>query len=84
MKYTIPALLVLLMITACGKHKKYCWSCQFAATNNTPVSDTVVCDMTRSESKDFQAQYVLMLKEEHGYKDGTEITSACFLLPGRQ
>lgn len=82
MRYSILVLLALLICSACGKHKKYCWRCVFATSaTGSGQSDTTVCDMTEEESKNFQQNHVRTLKELYGFPAGTNVTSSCRKMP---
>lgn len=82
MRYTIIAVFALFAVTACGKHKKYCWRCEFATSaTGSGQSDTTVCNMTEEESKNFQQNHVRTLKELYGFPAGTNVTSSCRKIP---
>lgn len=63
MRYALLVLLVLIVLTACGKKKDSCWKCEFANSGSaSSKTDTIVCNMTAAESKTFQQNQVKKLK----------------------
>lgn len=79
---TIMKKFILLPVIAfcalsCGKNKKYCWRCSFAKTDTHPGLDTTVCDMTETQSKDFQQNTVKEMNAKYGTSTSV-IGSACF------
>lgn len=73
-KALLAAVVVLVSFSAC-KQKKYCWKCAVLATDKNPGLDTLVCDMTSDESKEFQQALAKRMKAEYG--ELADLSSYC-------
>ena len=73
-KALLAAIVVLVSFSAC-KEKKSCWKCSVLATDKNPGLDTLVCDMTSDESKEFQQALVKRMKAEYG--ELADLSSYC-------
>ena len=73
-KALLAAIVVLVLFSAC-KQKKSCWKCSVLATDKNPGLDTLVCDMTSDESKEFQQALAKRMKAEYG--ELADLSSYC-------
>lgn len=73
-KALLAAIVVLVSFSAC-KEKKSCWKCSVLATDKNPGLDTLVCDMTSDESKEFQQALAKRMKAEYG--ELADLSSYC-------
>lgn len=73
-KALLAAIVVLVSFSSC-KEKKSCWKCSVLATDKNPGLDTLVCDMTSDESKEFQQALAKRMKAEYG--ELADLSSYC-------
>jgi hypothetical protein len=77
-KIIVLGLISLSCMASCNKDKKYCWKCIFTAYENNTGLDTTVCNMTETESENFQQSTIKHMVTTYGEPDNVPVTSACY------